>query len=926
MNTLSKYGLNIFLILVLLAGCDSGPDVNQRLANAEEHIKQQKYRKAIIELKNILRKEPKHIVARHLMGDVYLELGDGDLAEKEFLRFAEYGGENKEIFLRLPRAWLLQHKYQKILYKFPKNRKISNKELQAKISVLRGMSFLGLEKLKQAEEEFKYAIDTNDQNIDAKLGMAKIALKRNELKNARLFINAALNLSNKSSHAWNTLALIEIKEQDYNKAIGHFEKSLELHGSNIYSEEVFNLRLALINALFELNQLSKAKVHIDGLLKIYPNNAIVLYAAALYDYKNNKLDTSQEKLFQVINISPNYMPTYLFMGAIHYAKGSYEQANKALTRFVNHVPSHMQARKLLASTRMKLNQSGEALEVLKEVDLSKQDTELLVMLGQVAIASGDGAFAIKTLEQAVQTNPENNQIRKALASVYIKQGAYELAIKSLQALTESEQEKTTYVLIEAYLRSGQLDKARSTVEKILKTHPNDPKVLTSAGVIELISGNRYGAKKYLNNANKLSSGGFVPAQLYLAKIEMEDGRYNDAATIFDQILIRDPGNLMSFIGLAQIAERKGNIDEAKNWLVQAYNYNSDNKLPAVVLASYYLKTNLTNDAQSVLSSALKYHPNDSDLLNFQAESFLQNQQIKNAIKTYKRLVELNPGNSTQYIKLASSYSKDGQVELARKALKEAQRLDPKSYLVKRGLSAVELQSGNYEHALKIAQEIQKDKKTSAVGYILAGDIYLNKKMYQEAEGAYKVALSLNADRSATYKLYDVYHKTGKLVSGIKLFKQWVKDHPNDFVVMFDLANLYASNKKIDDAIDLYQTILKTNKNDVNALNNIALLFIKKDNSKALEYALRAHKLHSSNVFIQDTLGWVYLNRNELDKGMRYIKAAADKTKDLSVHYHLAYGYVILGKKEQAKAILHKILNANTRFVEYSDAKKLLSSL
>src|SRR5471032_3661434 len=96
------------LLLLSISACQRWQSNEQLLARARQYQQQGQDRAAVIELKNVLQKDPRHGEARTLLGQIYLDQGDVLSAEKE-LRRAQSLGVGRELILpALGRTLLLQ--------------------------------------------------------------------------------------------------------------------------------------------------------------------------------------------------------------------------------------------------------------------------------------------------------------------------------------------------------------------------------------------------------------------------------------------------------------------------------------------------------------------------------------------------------------------------------------------------------------------------------------------------------------------------------------------------------------------------------------------------------------------------------------------------------------------------------------------------
>src|SRR5471030_2345690 len=92
------------LLLLSISACQRWQSNEQLLAQARQYRQLGQDRAAVIELKNVLQKDPAHAMARSLLGQIYLDQGDALSAEKELRRARSLGMGKEQILPALGRA------------------------------------------------------------------------------------------------------------------------------------------------------------------------------------------------------------------------------------------------------------------------------------------------------------------------------------------------------------------------------------------------------------------------------------------------------------------------------------------------------------------------------------------------------------------------------------------------------------------------------------------------------------------------------------------------------------------------------------------------------------------------------------------------------------------------------------------------------
>ena len=96
---------------------------------------------------------------------------------------------------------------------------------------------------------------------------------------------------------------------------------------------------------------------------------------------------------------------------------------------------------------------------------------------------------------------------------------------------------------------------------------------------------------------------------------------------------------------------------------------------------------------------------------------------------------------------------------------------------------------------------------------------------------------------------------------------------------------------------------------------------------AQEIAERALKLSPNNASYADTLGWILVNKGQVEAGLRYLREARLRNPDNGeIRFHLAYALSKTGRKEEAKEELKAALTASGRLANSNPVVQLRKDL
>ena len=279
-------------------------------------------------------------------------------------------------------------------------------------------------------------------------------------------------------------------------------------------------------------------------------------------------------------------------------------------------------------------------------------------------------------------------------------------------------------------------------------------------------------------------------------------------------------------------------------------------------------------------------------------------QYNEALSPLIKLVTRYPESVQPQVLLGEAYLRLGQTKDARRQLEHALEKQPYSVPALALMANVELKTGNYESALNDALQIQKAQPELYIGYELAGDSWMSSKDHTKAETAYAQAWQRNKSAELAIKYSEALTRSGKPEDAVKPLREWLETNPEDARVLQFLGTAYQNAGQDKQAVTAYEKVLAAQPENIVALNNLAWLYSKENNPKALDLAETAYRVNPNDSGIQDTYGWVLVQQGQIDKGRRLLKQALDKLPNVpEVRYHYAVALLKSGEKEKAQQLL-----------------------
>lgn len=908
----------------ILVACSSSSDT-ELVATAKNYIAENQPREAALELKNALQTNPDNAEARYLLGKIQLDVGDIASAEKEFRRSAELGWVDELVKIDIARALILQRKFKEMTEDVTAASDWS-KAAEADLLGLRAVAEASMGDLVKAKLTLVEGEKYKEDALYILKAKAQLQLLEGRVAKAVSTLNQAINLYPASKDLRLLAANAAVVAGDNASARGFYDGVMATEPKKLITR---NGRKALIG-LTKLNLRDKkydeAHKTLDPLIKINPDDLEVSFLAGVLAFEEKKYDEAEINLRKILNIAPNNEQTVLLFGAVSYAKGEYEQAAYFLNKYVLVRPENLKARKLLGRTYLALNQHEKAEAALRTalVDDTK-DAELLALVGLSELRSGQTQAGIFELEKAVSLAPESSALRSELAKAYMSKGDTESAINELKKVIASGEGayRAQVMVVFAYLRDKKYKKALDASQKMLDEYPGDAAITSLMGMVKYSSGDRVSARKYFEETLQIDPGN-TGAAINLARMDEKAGDIEKAKKRYLAIIGKTADNTIALNSLARLAEARGDKQSQIKWLEKIRAAKAKDVSSRAVLAEYYMQNENFSEAEKIVKEMEAERTGKPIVLIVRAELLIARESYNQAVPVINKLIEDAPDMFVGHYLNGLNQLRMNQVQSAKVSLLRAYELNPKNLQNLILLAQLRLGSREFEPALKLGKQIKQLASANPTGFVIIGDANVGLQKYHQAQEAYNAAWQIEQTEQLVLRRFQVSRKISSNESSYAVISDWLAEHANDNLMRFKLAEVYQLDGLTDKAIGEYKNILKAQPDNVVVLNNLAWMYNKRGDSRALEYAESAFKLNKSAA-VKDTYGWVLLKNNKTEQALKLLaEAASDLPGVPDVKYHYAVALYESGSKQAAFVALEELLATDVKFDGRADARLLLN--
>ncbi len=919
---------NILLIplIVIVAACSSGESDKVLLDRAKDYLESRDINAAALELKNILQKNANHAEARYLLGQISLDLGNMKAAQKEMRRALAAGWDEAVTQRALAEIMYRQGYFQKVLDDI-KIKDSYPDMVKANLTGLWALSEASLGKWDDAEQTIRTGESITGDSLWLLQSKIQLAIHRKEMSAAGKILEHALKAYPDSQDLWLISAGLAEQSGELTNTINALQKAIDLDPPRNVTALGRQARLAQGQAWLKQQDFAKAKAVIDPVLKNYPGDPLANYLAAIGSFKQGEDDQTEEHLLLALKAVPEHRPSLLLFGALSYARDDYEKAAYYLEKAAALQPEDIGAQTLLGKTYLMLGQYDEAENRLKYASSKMgDDAELLALLG-ISRLRGGVESGMQQLEKAAAAAPADQTIRSELARAYLDSGETAMAIRELESALEGngQEYRTELLLVVAYLRASEFDKALELASRLSEQHTDNP-------MPHILAGAAYEGKQDFSAARLRYDAAIgvqsdnIMAMRSLARLDLRDGNVDMARKRYHSVLKIQPGNAAAMVALSKILMQEGKTEEAIAQLEEAREVDQKALEPRLILSKYYRIKGKTEKALDYANEALKIAPQNSYAMWIKGLAQLAAGKSE-SVQTLQKLAEKMPDYAKAHYYLAEARLRFGDITGARQSLQTVLTLEPDHELALLASARIEMREGKADKALKISQKMIKVRPEAATGYMLKGDVLMAGGKKKSALKAYQQALAYATNGKAAIKISGAQAVLGDTEASYKTLQSWLKQHPEDMSVRFALATSYLANGKKDAAISQYEIVLEKQPDNPAALNDLAWLYHERGDQRALKMAEKAYRLAPDSPAVQDTYGWILIQNGRIEFGLVALEqAVSNAPHSLEIRYHLAVALTKAGEKTRAKEELKLILQSGKPFSDRASAKALLAEL
>jgi putative PEP-CTERM system TPR-repeat lipoprotein len=914
---------------VVLSGCGLVMGSEERLNRAEKAIDEGDYRAAIIDARDVLRKQPDNMRGRLILARASVGADDGPTAEKEFNRALELGADRDEIIVGLGTAILQQNKFKQLIDEIKIEPSLSEAE-STKVIALRAEAFLGLNQPQKARDLFMTVLNSDSENIDALLGIVSTHVAERNYVQARSMLDQVMTSHPEVTEVWLSSASLSNRLRDYESAEANYEIALQRANEHDHRLDQIRAIAGLSEVLFAQEKIDEVRSRVDQLVNLSPNGFAALVMDARLAYVDGEWTRAQHNLLEALRLSPNNPSVQFLLGAVQLRAGNLSQAEMYLSAAVTSMADNREARRLLAETRLQMQHFRAAQDVLRPIVTGDMpDARSLSMAARTSYALGQFDDSISYLEKSLEEVPGSSDIQIQLAIANLAAGKFADAERILTEMavdgaSEAEFRRDSQLVLTSLLK-GDKTTALEGARAIIDRYPDKPEAWNLLGAVETALEDYFGARKSLRKGLDIDPENTASLRL-LGNLNEVEEKYDAAIENYSNWVEIEPEAAEPMYSLVRVSMRSEDFVAARTWLQRIRQSQPDDIRARLLLAKLVIDSSEHSLAAEILGEVLSLNPENAEAHNLLGIAQIEQDEFRGAINSFRRASDLDKDNAQYKINLSEAQRRNGDLSLAMQTLDTGSAgaaADLSSNIM---LASLKVDAGDLPGAMDIAKELQTMYPDSAIPLAVEAEIHMRSGNLLAASKAFEKAMTIDVFPAHAIRAFELRNRLG--LDDVEMpLQMLLEKRPMDSQIRLLLATYFSATNQTHESVAEYEKVILSEPENSVALNNLAWSYYQLGDDRAESMARRAYAVAPESASVADTLGWILVEKGIVDSGMEILEEAVKLSNNRpQIKYHLAVAYRKAGKPKDARRLLEEILRNDGDFPGRSDAQSLFEEL
>lgn len=439
-----------------------------------------------------------------------------------------------------------------------------------------------------------------------------------------------------------------------------------------------------------------------------------------------------------------------------------------------------------------------------------------------------------------------------------------------------------------YLARGQIDKAISEWEKLVKEFP-DGNAFNTLGDLYLKKGVRSTAVESFHKA---------------ASYFKQEGFTLKSLALYKKILNIMPNDSVALFSLGELNEAKGLMTDAIKFYLAAADSLSKEGKKEKILEIYGRILSLSPTNIPLKSKIAEIYARDG-LLNEATKQYLQiaelllkKGEVDKSILYYQKVLDFEPVNKQALLGLSELYERTGNLNKAIEYIKEAVSLFPDDYDILMKTTEIYIVNNKYDDAIQYLQKIIEKEPANIKARRLLGDVYRKNGEREKAWNEYLPVLDemiLEEKYEDAINLLESFKDIDPLETGKRLVSLYRQIGEQEHVAreLISLADVFVLKDMKNEALNCLKEVLNITPDD--EIIKLRIIELEKEIAKST-LPLETEKTVEGVILEAD----IYLKYGLKDNARELLESLRDKEpENILLHQRLKTLYFENNEKEKA---------------------------
>jgi len=740
----------------------------------------------------------------------------------------------------------------------------------------------------------------------------------------------ALQIDPTDANARYSVGLVAERLNNPREAVGQYQAAIDNDPNHVPARAAL-ARLFLFGGLPD----KALELVAPGLVQ-NPNDASLLTVRGAAKAQRGDTEGAFEDAQAALRIAPDDEYAVALLASLYRQSARSDKAIEVVRAGLEKLPKSVDLRVVLADLEMAQDHLPLAEAQLKEViALQPDEMSHRYRLARFYLINKNQPAAEQTLREAIKFAPDNVEAKVAFVDLLASQQSVDKAESELKAFAAQEKDghKLQMALARFYETHAKSDKAEDVYRAVIKEADTAPDGLQARTRLAAL----------LVQRNDIAK-----AEQLIAQVLKENPRDNDALILRGNLalgkgdaataiadlraVLRDQPNAVPVMrALARAHLQNNELAIAEETLRAAAQANPTDRPVRVELAQLLAQSGRLEQARPLQQQLVSEMPSDMDALQSLFRTQLALRDFTAARTTATSIEATRPDLPLGAYFVGTVDETERKYDAAAQAYDRALAIAPGSAEPLTARVRIDLARKEPVQALARLDKTIADQPDNVIARNLKGELLMARGETAPAIAVFEDAIAKTPGWWMPYRGLALAHLAAKQPEGaVQALERGLKNTNGAEALSTDLASMYERLGRADDAIRVYENMVKRDPRSIGAANNLAMLLVSyRTDAASLERAQQLSEGLSSRSepAVLNTRGWVKFKRGDYQAALGLLAQAVDKSPDSPVmRYHLGMAQLRTGDHHAARENLEAAIKAGNGFMGVKEAQAALDEI